>query len=94
MSPSIRYRDPARLSWASRKWEIHHCEVYVRRLGHAQLAEQAPRKASCRAKFPPTSTSSAGSGKQCLHPMPIQRQSRASAFAHWAVCSGRGFDHD
>ena len=40
------------------------------------------REASCRAKFPPTSTSSAGSGKQCLHPMPIQRQSRASAFAH------------
>ena len=41
MSPSIRYRDPARLSWASGRWEIHHCEVYVRRLGHARLAEQA-----------------------------------------------------
>jgi hypothetical protein len=41
MSPSIRYRDPARLSWASGRWEIHLCEVYVRRLGHARLAEQA-----------------------------------------------------
>jgi len=33
MSPSIRYRAPARLSWASGRWEIDHCEVYVRRLG-------------------------------------------------------------
>ena len=41
MSPSIRYRDPARLSWASGRWEIHHCEVYVRRRADAQLAEQA-----------------------------------------------------
>ena len=42
MSPSIRYRAPARLSWASGRWKIHHCEVYVRRLGVTlELAEQA-----------------------------------------------------
>jgi hypothetical protein len=33
MSPSNRYQAPARLSWASGRWKIHHCEVYVRRLG-------------------------------------------------------------
>ena len=83
MSPSIRYRAPARLSWASGRWKIHHCEVYMRRLGVTlDSLSRRLREASCRAKFPPTSTSSAGSGKQCLHPMPIQRQSRASAFAH------------
>jgi len=66
MSPSIRYRAPARLSWASGRWKIHHCEVYVRRLGVTlDSLSRRLREASCRAKFP--STSSAGSGKQCLH---------------------------